>query len=128
MAIRDYELKNIKGVTLEDHNLGFYNDFAFSVEFMKRALDIKNQWETIHISEDAYIPFFDAPNEKNTAGKNVTKEEAKTSNELSYIFERDALDPIRALHPKRFGVMQVSRDNEYAPVKKPNKEDGSIED
>jgi hypothetical protein len=37
--------------------------------------------------------------------------------EDSYLFERDILDPLVSVHPKRFAILEVDRKNEYAPVK-----------
>lgn len=43
--------------------------------------------------------------------------------EDSYLFEKDILDALVTVHPKKFAILEVDRKNEYAPVKQANKVD-----
>lgn len=119
------ELVRYPGVLREDEFKGkenglefaVYNDFACTVEFVRNALARKSEWETLHKSEKEFNVY--VPPSKDVADGGITL--AK-----SFVFERDIYDPLAILHPKRFAMLKVNPDYEYAPVKNPQ-EPGCLE-
>lgn len=79
------------------------------------------------------VPYYIPPQVEGEDGITVTKEQLKTENALK--FEKFIFDPWRLVKRERFGLLEVDRMEEFAPIKNANpkevpewKEDESLED
>lgn len=92
----------------------------------------KNEWLTYHLAIKK-VPYYIPPQVEGEDGITVTKEQLKTENALK--FEKFIFDPWRLVKRERFGLLEVDRMEEFAPIKNANpkevpewKEDESLED